>query len=678
MIHQGEPGLHVMLQVAGAALSAVLTGPLGNIDIPDASIDAVAAQHPFEAVEVLQETEAGKRRLGWISSDTVGRLNLPDHFIDALIATEDIRLGLHPGVDPVALVSAAWDTAMGRTRGGSGVAQQLVKNAITGPALTLERKVIEAILALRLTAAAPAEAILESYLTHAWFGRGVRGASMAAPAWFGKPWHEIMPHESAFLAGLLKSPAAHDPDGHPDRAKHRRDLVLRRMHQAGAISGTDLAAGLVQPVGTIPYRPLPPPRWIASALARMPPKGDDDQIRVTIRPAWQAIASEALRDHLNSLGNPEPAGSVAVALRADPDGSLGLLRPAAARHLGLSPGTGRMIVTSIEGELIRGLLDRGSGSMIHTESAWTDAPLAVGDVLVAVDGGEVRGVPGMQGAVLIMAHDGKILAYVGGSEPDLLPLDRARAKRSPGSALKPFLWAAAMRDGLLPNDLVPNVVTAYRLADGSVWRPENFDLSETAPVPAWQALEISSNLAAARIAHATGIDSLKEVTESLGIYQDIPLHPATSLGTHETDLLRLTAGYAALANGGYRVRPSVIDEEKQDTPVPVLDPWIARELGAMLHGVTRRGTAARAFADFEVAVAGKTGTSGDHRDAWFVGYVPGVVIGVWIGRDDAKPLPGGMTGGRVAAPLARRILQEALARDLFKAVPGIVPPLHPM
>ena len=664
-----EPGLHVLMQVGAAFFSAALTGPLGNIDIPEADLDRIAAMRTARSIEVIQEARhAEPLRLGWIAGPRPAKPEFPAHFQNAILAAEDVRFGQHPGVDPVALVAALLDSVTGRLRGGSGLAQQLIKNTVTGPARTFERKAIEAVLALRLTAAFPAPDILDSYLASAWFGRGL-GAGAAAPTWLGKTWDQVQPHESAFLAGLLTAPASHDPQYHRDRARLRRNQVLQSMHNAGTLSATDLAAGQALPVDTELLASSRPPRWIASALDRLGSGDGADQVRVTIDADWQHIAQSALREHLFRIGGTGPAGNVAPVLLQDPDGETGLLRRAASRFLDISPGTARLIVTRTQGSEVSGLLDRGHGDMTQLVRNWTDTPLRPGDVLAVTadnETPELIPLPAFQGAVVIMTPDGELLAIVGGSDPDLLPLDRTRGRRAPGSALKPFLWTAALANGLSPHDLVPNVITSYQLTDGSEWTPRNFDLSETGPIPAWFALEISSNLAAARIAHATGLHALRRVTEHLGVYKTMPLHPATALGTHETDLLLLTSGYAAYANGGRAAQARIAagDHPPRATNFR-LEPWIVRDMASMLYGAAQRGTAAPAFAGSQLDVAGKTGTSSNHRDVWFLGWVPGIVIGVWLGHDDGRPLPPRMTGGTAAAPLARRILEKADSHGLL-------------
>lgn len=269
-----EAGLYTLTKIVAGGLSAVMTGPLGTTDLPDVDLAAqIAGNASGYAARVLDQEGGSLGYAGLGSGYSPSPLQLPDQFIQALLSVEDAHFGNHPGVDPVAVTSAAIDTALGHPRGGSTLTQQVVKNSVTGAELSLDRKVREAILAVRAQASMPAEKIIQGYLANAWFGRGQHGAAGASLAWFGKDWSEISLPEAALLAGLLKGPAYYDPIAHPERATTRRDVVLRMMQARGMISGEDYAVATSMPLGVIPEEEAKTimdalPRWTASGIDR--------------------------------------------------------------------------------------------------------------------------------------------------------------------------------------------------------------------------------------------------------------------------------------------------------------------------------------------------------------------------------------------------------------------------
>ena len=701
-----EAGLYVLTKVIAGGLSAVTTGPFGTIDLPDVDLSAkIAGNTAGYAAAVSDASGEMLGHAGLGSGYSPSPFQLPDRFIQALLSIEDTRYGRHPGVDPMAVGSAAIDTISGRRRGGSTLTQQVVKNAITGPELSLDRKIREAILAIRAHQALPHDRILQGYLANAWFGRGQHGAAGAALAWFGKDWSEIELHEAAFLAGLLKGPSYYDPVAHPERATARRNTVLARMRDSGMITETDYAVAISLPLEVIPDEEADAllealPRWIATGIdadfARYGLTNRSDiaagglEVVTTINRQWQRIAEEALEAGIDRLATAGPGGHVDLGgLRPGDDlatPAAGRLREAAAAHVATTRRRGRAIVAGADGDAFHIILDRGFGALEWdsarlTEDAreYTPAP---GDVLPYTrEAGEpiLHPVDQVQGAVVVMdPASGAILASIGGPDPEMSPFDRTAALRQPGSAIKPFLWAAAMENGMRWSDMVADRVETYATPTGETWRPRNYDRSESGLIPLFVGLEESSNLVAAHLVDRLGVAPFARVTEMAGIYDwgKMSRHPASALGASETSLTRLAAGYAAIANGGAAVTPhhvASVRHEGREVWRPrgsgegyaVASPRTIGDLDAMLWGVTRRGTAAGALRGLDMPVAGKTGTSSGYRDAWFMSYTPDIVVGVWIGRDDATSIPGNPTGSRAAAPVARAVYEAALADRLL-------------
>ena len=274
---------------------------------------------------------------------------------------------------------------------------------------------------------------------------------------------------------------------------------------------------------------------------------------------------------------------------------------------------------------------------------------------------------------------GDVIASVGGVDPRVSAFDRTRAVRQPGSAIKPFLYLSALDYELDPMMDLSNFEQTYTDWNGVKWSPKNYDHSQTGGMPMLRALEQSSNLAAADLINRIGVASMARVAEAAGVYEPGAMRPfmSSALGASETTLMNLVSGYAAILNDGVPRRPKVIaglsSSDSSDKLRPEHDPRgypIARrsavsDIISMMRGVITRGTASVAFSRHPVMLVGKTGTTQDHRDAWFIGVTPHLAIGVWLGKDDNTSLPGKTAGGSDAAPIAARILQDAFDAGLI-------------
>lgn len=674
-----EAGAFTLIKALIGGVSAVLTGPSGDISLPERNLErALTADLP--AVHGRLSSETG-RRMGWIDVSpgrSPGKV-IPDVFLEGLVATEDARFREHPGVDPFAVISAAADLAHGTVRGGSSLVQQSVKNAITGSDRTLDRKITEAIISVRAVSAIPREKILDGYLANAWFGRGGKGATSAARRITGKPWGETETADAALLVGMLKGPADYDPLARPEAAIDRRRIVLRSMRRNGVITEDAEAAANAAP--------LPSPglleeaeKWTGLAVERdlgrvSMSASDEAELTLTIRPRWQKIVQDALETAVTEAAGKGPAGSVTVDGRAEED----VLKDA-ARLLTTTETTGRAIVMAPpkNGE-VTVLVDRGYGAAEEDVARAPEAGAKPGDVFAyrrTEEGLRLVETPRANGAAVVMeARTGAILASVGGARPKTSDFDRTQALRQPGSAIKPFLWARALEAGVPYDEMISDTAETYVTPTGETWTPRNYDGSETGLIPLFVGLEESSNQVAARLVSRLGTEAFAEVTELAGVYprNGMRRHPSSALGASGTSLTRLVAGYAAIANGGTSVTPHVIARVNDDpvTPekgAPVMTRRTSGLLSSMTYGVTSRGTAAGAFGS-PPPIAGKTGTTQDYRDTWFVGFTPDIVVGVWIGRDDNASLPGRPTGASTAAPVVRDIIDKLQENGLTKA-PG--------
>jgi penicillin-binding protein 1B len=517
----------------------------------------------------------------------------------AVLAAEDRNFFRHPGVDPFAVARALLvDLRTGaRQQGGSTLTQQLVKNAFLSPRRTLSRKVEEAVLALLLELRATKEEIFGRYLASVYLGVDgglpVHGFAQAAQVYFGKPLANLGPAECALLAGIIRSPNGLAPRRHARAAVARRDRVLALMVREGLL---DEAAGA---------------RAMAEPLKLAPPRA---------RPvAALYVASEVGRELAR------------------------LLPPDVAAAPGLS------VFTGVDADVQR------------------EAERATRRGLDALERGRPQRDPLQAALVALDARTGQVRALVGGRDYASSPLDRAvRARRQPGSAFKPFVYLAALdptRCGNGPPWTVVSSVEDVPLAvetGAGVWQPANYDGTFAGRMPLEQALAESRNAATVRLALDVGLEAVARAATDLGIRGPLPLVPALALGVAETSLLELTAAYSVFANGGIRRPPALVvgvvsgtGETLYADPLTeerVLAPGVAYLVTHLLERVVDTGTARSARdAGITGAAAGKTGTTDDTRDAWFIGFTPAMVAGVWVGRDGGGAT--GLTGAQGALPI---------------------------
>lgn len=583
-----ETGISVVMSVITAFSAAFSSGPFGTTDIPDVNLSEKLKQsRPAWAVTVKDQTLGN---VEFLSGEKTGLplSSYPQNFLNAVLAAEDGRFQSHEGADPIGLLSALKDTMNGNVRGGSSITQQLIKNAVVGNEQTLDRKVSEIILAVRAETLLSKTEILESYLNHAWFGRGANGAAHASRVWFGKPWDEVSLAEAATLAAMLKGPSRFDPSKNPDLVKARRDLVIGKMVDYGWVTEAEADEARAQDIKTIapPKQYRKSETWILSSLRTgvddfMRRRGESGRVSVltsTISKDWQAIGEEFIK-------NAELPEGVEAAL------------------------------------------------------------------------------------VIMRIPDGDLLASVGGVDANLSGFDRTFALRQPGSLGKPLFYGAALDLGMTPWDLVRNDPIDW----GGRWSPKNYDGSVTGPAPMYQGLEASSNLMTVHLAEHVRMEDMFRIAEQSGAWSFGGIQPygPSLLGASETTLRQITSGLAGIANEGRTVPLRTFYEDAPD-PVTFISPSSADYVLSMMRGVMVRGTASQTGKQFKVDMAGKTGTSQDHRDAWFVGLTPHVAIGVWVGRDNNKPIGDGATGGFVSARIARNVMNTALSKGLIDEK-GLIP-----
>jgi penicillin-binding protein 1A len=663
--------------------------------------------------------------------------DIPLHVQKAFLAAEDKRFYEHKGVDERGLIRAMISNLArpGRPQGGSTITQQVVKNLLVGDDVTYERKMREVIIASRVERSLTKAEILETYLNSIYLGRGAWGIELAARTYFGKPAAALSVTEGAMLAGLTKGPTYYGPDKHPDRAQERLAYVLARMQEDGDAGAAQVPAksGLPQMVAydhavqrDSGYYFLDHVSREARTLAGIPSLTTaSTTVRTTIRPDLQHAAEAALQEGLAQYemrngrvewhGAETNIGEAVRRIEAAAGGAKGKSawqQALAAAHPPLYDvhWTAAVVLATGNdrngGGLRVGLPD---GRVVPLSSSIRRGINVYDVVFVKLTEAknkqaarvELRVRPVVQGAAIMLDNKtGGILAMAGGFSYPLSQLNRTtQSQRQPGSSLKPFTYLAALRRGLQPNTLVrdqqitlPPIGNSYNARDRDYWTPKNADGDGGGITTLRRGLENSKNLVTANLLDG-GIDSdpsqslarVCELTIDAQIYSNCVAYYPFVLGAQPAHLIDIAAFYAAIANEGRRPAPYGIETiEQNGRPVYTHKPefkWLASgdrpaffQLKTMLQGVVARGTA-RAIAPLSPYVAGKTGTSDDENDAWFVGFTNDVTVGVWVGYDNAdgkrRTLGGGQTGGRVAVPIFEQIIQAAWAQYARQA------PLNP-
>ena len=680
---------------------------------------------------------------------------IPKRVTDAFIASEDQRFYEHVGVDPIGLfrasVVAVFEKLTGsdrRIKGASTITQQVAQNFLLGGTreYSIDRKVREAILSLRIERAFTKDHILELYLNQQYLGFGAYGVSSAAMNYFNKSLDELTISEAAFLAGLAKAPNNYNPVRRPEEARDRRDYVIGRMQDDGYITSAEAKAARAEKI-TVRNRDetevVAEGDYFAESVRRELAQRFGESalykgglaVRTSLDPQLQKFANKALR-----------AGLVAYDRRHGYRGPLTKMNGAEAgtkftqmqRPAGLPDEWDFALVQSVAADKAVISVHGGiTGAIPLSELRWARQSLpdqAVGAAVTAAtqvlkpgdivaveaiktnsDGAVLpegtyglRQIPQIQGALVALdPHTGRVLAMDGGFSYAGSQFNRAtQALRQPGSSFKPFVYLAAMEAGFTPSTLVLDAPFVMDQGPGlPKWKPKNYESGEfMGRTTVRIGLEKSLNLITVRIAQAVGMDKIAQVAEKFGVVDKMPTNLANSLGAEVTNVMRFTAAYGELVNGGKKLTPTLIDRVQDrngatifrqdqrpcetckadawngeappvlpDTREHLADPASIYQVVHMMEGVVERGTgvAVRAVGK---PIAGKTGTTSDVNDVWFMGFTPDLVAGVFVGFDDPRTLGEHEQGATVAAPIFRDFMIAATKgkpATPFRVPPGI-------
>jgi penicillin-binding protein 1A len=680
---------------------------------------------------------------------------IPKQVIAAFLSAEDSRFYQHGGLDfqgiaraVYKLVEAKVQGKARRVEGASTITQQVAKNFLLSNERSLERKLKEAILAIRIERAYSKDKILELYLNEIYLGIGAYGVAAASLSYFNKELKDLTIEEAAYLAALPKAPNNYHPFRKTEAALVRRNWIIGQMEDNGYITSEQADAAKAKPLG-VQLRKLGAHVFAAEFFAEEVRRqifneyGEDKlyggglSVRTTLDPRLQRMARNALMGGLAQFDRRKGWRGPVSKIDVSGDWGKGLIDMESPDDI--SPWRLGVVLNADAKKAVVGLKPekKQDGKLVDVREAveiafeevkWAKSaetkkvPKAVTDVLspgdviyvAPKDPEDISGVwslmqiPEVGGGIVAMdPHTGRVLAVVGGFSFHISQFDRAmQAQRQPGSSFKPFVYATAIENGYKPTSIVLDAPIEIEQGPGQdIWRPENYEKEKSGgPSTLRFGVEKSRNQMTVRLAQDLGMPMITEYAKRFGIYDDLLPVLSMSLGAGETTLLRIATAYCMLANGGRQVRATLIDRIQdrwgrtvwrhdqrvcenckaeewtgQDEPQifddrqQIIDPHTAYQMTSILEGVVQHGTG-RSLKKLERPLAGKTGTTNEEKDAWFVGYSPDLVVGVFVGYDTPRPMGKGQTGGRVAAPIFGSFMKKALAdkpATPFRIPPGI-------
>lgn len=661
---------------------------------------------------------------------------IPDLVKQAFISAEDKNFYTHDGYDLRGIGAAMYEAVASRgetLRGASTITQQVAKNFLLDGSRRVERKIQEIILAPRIEATLGKEGILELYLNEIDLGVRSFGVTAAARSYFNKPLSELSPAEAAFLAVHPKAPYSYHPVRQREAALERRDFILEEMYENGYISREELDVALADTLLTVQNGDFPsysserqPRDYFTAAIVNEVEALFPDyemnsaglSIRATVDESLQAAARDALQRQLENydrgIGRWRGTGlSLTTDLLDDEDTWRANLRIAPViRTIALENPWYPAVVLEVGDNQMRmgieGWVEGDEEPIIpRRDIEWMRGSFADnferGDIVHVrrmtqdTDGAFIRWtlrqVPEVQGAFMAMdVNTGRVLAIQGGFAYQIAisELNRATdANRQPGSAFKPFVFAAALDSGYTPATIVVDAPIEV-VAGGEIWRPQNASDRFYGPTPLRTGIEQSRNVMTVRLAQEVGMRTIAEYAERFGVYDNMNAFLSASLGSEETTLYKLVAAYAMFANGGERVEPTLVDrvqdrmgntiyrhdqrvcvecddanlEEGRAPRIAsdrerVMNAVTAYQLTSMMEGVVTRGTARRTV-NLPVPIAGKTGTTNDAKDVWFVGFSSNIVAGCYIGFDTPRSLGRGASGGGLCGPVFNSFMRTVI------------------
>jgi penicillin-binding protein 1A len=636
---------------------------------------------------------------------------MPRKLIQAFVSAEDANFYSHKGIDYLGIVRAAFKNliSMSKKEGASTITQQVTKSMLLSPEKKFSRKIKEAILAKRMEERLSKDEILYLYLNQIYLGSGAYGVQAAAETYFGKNVEQLNLAEISMLAGLPKAPNAYSPIKHLEKARERQGYVLDRMTKEGYITPVEADHAKNTPIILQPMKKVNNEQaayFLEYLRIQLEQKYGEDQlykgglkIYTTMNANMQRAAYESLRKGLKEVDKRQGfRGPTKYLNENDVDAFCSKVEDAIDSVLLKTGETYQGVVVGFNPERGEALVRVGErkGILARKHMAWGgklgmtnhygkpekgNKGLTLGSVIeVSVVSPELNNegakfaldqTPEVQAALVsIDPRSGGVKAMVGGYDFKKSQFNRAmQAKRNAGSAFKPIIYAAALDKGLTPATIIEDAPVEYPDGAGGTWKPQNYDREFRGPVTMREALTYSINIVSVKIMEQIGAQYTAEYAKKLGFTSQIPANLALALGAASISPFELTSAYAVFANNGVLTPPyfiskvtdtdgTVLQETPPPVPVPVISPETAYVITNLMQSVVSSGTGHRAA--IGRPVAGKTGTTNGAKDAWFVGYIPQLVTGVWVGYDHERSLGSGGTGGQAAAPIWGDFMQKAI------------------
>ena len=645
---------------------------------------------------------------------------IPKKIINSFLSAEDKNFFSHPGIDAKGIVRATVNNVRNilndkRLEGASTITQQVAKNFLLTNEVSLRRKIKEAILAFRIEKAYTKERILELYLNQIYLGEGTYGIAAASLEYFDKSVKELNYSESALLAALPKAPSKYNPFKYKEEAKKRRNFVLKNLKENKFISGDEfkmfkntnikLKKRKIKLLNEANSYSEEVRRIIKENYGFKKLYEEGLSINTPLDVNYQIQALNSLREGIEKYDRRHGyRGPITNTKKFNWEKKVGNLK--------IDPTLNWKLVQITEVSdnkiIFKDLKNEFDGQLLKDQFKWAikkkvQDRFKIGDVIFVKKNSNnswsLKQYPKVNGAIVVLEpFTGQVKALVGGFSFKSSEFNRAtQAKRQPGSAFKPFVYAAALENNYSPNTIILDAPFIAEQGYGlKNWKPENYGKQFYGPTTLRKGIEYSRNLMTVRIAENLGIDKILKLSKDLEIYEDIPELLSVSLGSAETTLLRLTSAYAAFVNGGNKVNPKLINriqdrrgktifnsEKRQcvgcdrlvnnsknfpkikENNSKVFSEETAYQMTSILEGVVKRGTGKK-LRDLKVPIAGKTGTTNNNFDAWFIGYNSNLVIGVYIGFDNPESLGKYETGSKAALPVFKSFVEGAMFKQDFK------------
>jgi len=654
--------------------------------------------------------------------------SIPQNVINSFLSAEDKNFFSHPGVDAKGVLRATINNISNiisskRLEGASTITQQVAKNFLLTNEVSINRKIKEAILAFRIERALSKERILELYLNQIYLGSGAYGVAAASLEYFDKSIKELNYAESALLAALPKAPSRYNPYRDKDLAKFRRDLVVQNLYDNNFIDKNEYEQIIKEEIKLkksekiyledAQYYIEDVRKDIIEKLSYDKVYKEGLNINTPINLNLQRIATESLRDGLIDYDKRRGWRGALKNIKYSENWFDKFKEYQLEKTLGWEVAIVKKISkfsVTIETE------NKENGSIKYDDISWTKKEFKdlfeIGDVIYVKNINDnifsLKQLPRVNGGIVVMdPYTGRVLALSGGFSFKKSEFNRAtQALRQPGSAFKPFIYALALENDYTPTSLILDAPLVLEQGeDLKMWKPENYGKKFYGPSTLRVGLEKSRNLMTVRIAQNLGIEKVVNFSKNLGIYDNPEKLLSISLGSAETTLMKLTTAYSSFVNGGKLVTPVIIDRIQdsegktifsdemrkctnceqisfssnsypkiKDNYKQVFSPQTAYQMTSILEGVVQRGTG-KQLKDLNLNLAGKTGTTNENTDTWFIGFTSNLVVGVYVGEDDPKPLGKFETGARTALPIFKEFVSEAIKKSEarpFKAAVGTI------